>query len=64
MRKTVADRVAYYVRKIAEKGAIHPAEKQPRSYKYRQQRLMAYKESMHKQINDHHNCISTALKGK
>lgn len=42
-RKTLADRVTYYVRKVAERGKVHPAHKIPRSHKYRFERLMKYK---------------------
>ena len=62
MSKSVSDRVAYYVKKVAQMGAVHPAMKKPRSHTYRHQRLMNYKDAMHKQINDHHNRISEVLK--
>lgn len=48
--KTLPERIAYYLRKVAEKGSIHPAKKQPVAYKYRQQRLMLYKKLMHEEI--------------
>jgi hypothetical protein len=48
--KTLPERIAYYLRKVAERGSIHPAKKQPAAYKYRHQRLMLYKKLMHEQI--------------
>ncbi len=50
MNKPVTHRIAYYLKKVAEKGAVHPAKKQPRSYTYRHERLMAYKKLMHEAI--------------
>lgn len=52
MKKDVTHRIAYYLKKVAEKTAIHPAKKQPRSHTYRHQRLMHYKELMHRQIEE------------
>jgi hypothetical protein len=49
--KQIDHRIAYYLRKVAEKGAIHPARKPPRSHTYRHQRLLAYKAEMHRQID-------------
>ena len=48
--KDVTHRIAYYTRKIAEKASIHPSKEYPRSYKYRNNRLIAYKAMMHKEI--------------
>ncbi len=48
--KTLPDRIAYYLRKVADKGSIHPAKKQPAAYKFRHQRLMLYKKLMHEEI--------------
>ncbi|QOY37079.1 hypothetical protein AWH56_005405 [Anaerobacillus isosaccharinicus] len=62
MTKTASDRVSYYVKKVAQLGVVHPAKKKPRSHTYRQQRLMQYKAAMHKQIDAHHNKISSVLK--
>ncbi|MEH7419274.1 hypothetical protein V7266_29020 [Neobacillus drentensis] len=50
MKKDITHRIAYYTKKIAEKGSIHPSKKQPRAYTYRSQRLMAYKRIMHELI--------------
>jgi hypothetical protein len=50
MNKQLVDRIAYYTRKIAEKGSIHPSKKQPRAYTYRNERLMVYKKLMHQLI--------------
>lgn len=47
LKKDVCDRIAFYTRKVAEYGAVHPARKQPKSFKYRQIRLLAYKKRMH-----------------
>jgi hypothetical protein len=46
-KKTAIHRISYYTRKVAEKGSIHPAKKQPQSYTYRNARLLAYKAAMH-----------------
>jgi hypothetical protein len=48
--KPIDARIAYYLRKVAQKSAIHPAKLQPRAHKYRHQRLMAYKAEMHRRI--------------
>jgi hypothetical protein len=48
--KTAINRITYYTRKVAEKGSIHPAKKQPQSYTYRHERLLAYKAAMHELI--------------
>jgi hypothetical protein len=48
--KQIDHRIAYYLRKVAEKGAIHPARKPPRAHTYRHQRLLAYKAEMHRRI--------------
>lgn len=50
MAKNITHRIAYYTRKVAEKSSIHPSKKPPRSYTYRNQRLMLYKKLMHEQI--------------
>lgn len=61
MKKDVTHRIAYYTHKVAQKGAVHPAVKPPRSHKYRHQRLMQYKEAMFKRIEEHQNKVSAAL---
>lgn len=48
--KPVVERIAYYTRKVAEKGSIHPSKAFPPSYKYRNDRLKLYKRLMHEQI--------------
>lgn len=48
MKKEITERIAYFTKKVAEKGAVHPARVQPRSFTYRYQRLMVYKAMMHK----------------
>ncbi|MED1907827.1 hypothetical protein ACOSZF_21745 [Cytobacillus firmus] len=50
MKKDLSHRIAYYLRKVAEKGSVHPARKQPAAYKYRNERLMLYKKLMHRKI--------------
>ncbi|WP_158211757.1 hypothetical protein [Alkalihalobacterium alkalinitrilicum] len=50
MTKDITHRIDYYTRKVAEKASIHPAKKPPRSYTYRQGRLMTYKKLMHQEI--------------
>lgn len=64
LKKDVTHRIAYYTRKVAQKGAVHPAKKPPSSHTYRHQRLMQYKEAMHKLINNHQERVSAALKGE
>jgi hypothetical protein len=46
-KKTAVDRITYYLKKVAQKGSVHPSKKQPRSYTYRNERLRAYKAAMH-----------------
>jgi predicted transcriptional regulator len=48
--KHITHRIAYYLRKVAEKGSIHPSRKQPVRFKYRNERLMVYKKRMHELI--------------
>lgn len=50
MKRDVAHRISYYLKKVAEKGSVHPAKKQPRSYTFRSERLMIYKKLMHEAI--------------
>jgi len=50
VRKSLAFRISYYVKKVAERGAVHPAKKLPRSYKYRYERLELYKKLLNKKI--------------
>ncbi|WP_339147674.1 hypothetical protein [Sutcliffiella sp. BMC8] len=49
-KKEVVHRIEYYTRKVAQRAAVHPSKKQPRSFKYRSYRLMAYKKMMHEEI--------------
>jgi hypothetical protein len=50
MNKNVTHRIAYYTKKVAQKVSIHPAKMQPRSYTYRNKRLLQYKKLMHDEI--------------
>lgn len=50
MKKIITHRIAYYVRRVAERAAQHPAKKLPVAYKYRSERLVAYKKRMHELI--------------
>ncbi|MEF7566089.1 hypothetical protein V4V35_24155 [Bacillus infantis] len=50
--KDITDRIAYYTRKVAERGSHHPSKKLPRAYTFRSQRLMAYKKLMDQLIVD------------
>jgi hypothetical protein len=50
MKKDITHCIAFYTRKVAEKGAVHPAKVQPRNFKYRNERLMTYKKLMHEAI--------------
>lgn len=63
MGKDVSHRIAYFTRKLAQFGAHHPAKKQPRSHKYRHQRLMQFKDAMHKLIAEHQSRVTAALQG-
>lgn len=53
MKKTVQHRIAYYTRKVAQKSAIHPAKKPPRSHTYRHERVMQYKAAMMNLIEEY-----------
>jgi hypothetical protein len=50
MDKDVTHRIACYLKKVAEKSAVHPSKKPPRSHTYRRERLRLYKKLMHEQI--------------
>lgn len=50
MKKDVTHRISYYVRKVAQYGSVHPAKEPPAAFKYRHQRLRAYKKRMHELI--------------
>jgi hypothetical protein len=50
VKKELVHRIHYYTRKVAERSSVNKAERLPRSYKYRHQRLMTYKKIMHQQI--------------
>ncbi|TYS66338.1 hypothetical protein FZD47_02295 [Bacillus infantis] len=50
--KGITDRIAYYTRKVAERGFHHPSKKLPRAYTFRSQRLLAYKKRMNKLVVD------------
>jgi hypothetical protein len=52
MKKDVTHRIAYYLRKVAERTSIHPSKKMPAKFTYRHDRLMLYKKMMHKLIED------------
>jgi hypothetical protein len=49
-KKDITDRIVYYTRKVAERSSYPSSKKLPRAYKFRSQRLMAYKELMHQII--------------
>ena len=48
--KTIDQRIAYYLKKVAERGSHHPAKAIPAKYTYRNYRLILYKRLMHQQI--------------
>ncbi len=50
--KTIEARISYYVRKVAQRGAVNRAEKLPRKYTYRNERLQCYKRIMHRYIEE------------
>jgi hypothetical protein len=52
MKKDVTHRIAFYLKKVAEKGSIHPAKKPPNRFKYRNERLVLYKKLMHERIKE------------
>lgn len=47
--KSLDARIAYYTRKVAEYTAIHPSK--PRN-RYRADRLLGYKKSLHRRIQE------------
>lgn len=49
--KDITHRIAYYTRKVAERGSVHPAHLKPKSHTYRADRLLKYKAMMHEQIS-------------
>jgi hypothetical protein len=51
MNKEIVRRIQYYTRKVSERSSINRAEKLPRWYTSRHQRLMKYKKLMHDQVN-------------
>ncbi|MGD6778805.1 hypothetical protein ACQCT3_00890 [Sutcliffiella horikoshii] len=57
MSKHVTHRIEYYTRKVAQRASVHPAKKQPRSYKYRSYRLMVYKKMMHEEIKKYQEAL-------
>lgn len=50
MEKQLVHRIAYYTKKVAERSSVNKAEKLPKWYTYRHERLMTYKKLMHQQI--------------
>ncbi|MGR6115748.1 hypothetical protein ACTHHL_04040 [Aeribacillus composti] len=42
--------IAYYTRKVAEQGAIHPAKRDERWF-HRHKRLLNYKKALHARIS-------------
>lgn len=50
MKKEITHRIAFYTRKVAERGAHHPSKALPRKYKYRSERLKVYKARMNQLI--------------
>lgn len=50
--KTIDQRIAFYLKKVAQKGLIHISKPQPKSHKYRHQRLSQYKSEMHRRIKE------------
>ncbi|MGD6871197.1 hypothetical protein ACQCU1_03250 [Sutcliffiella horikoshii] len=53
VKKEISQRIEYYTRKVAQRVTVHPVKKQPRSFKYRNYRLMLYKKLMHEEIRKH-----------
>ncbi|MBP3038047.1 hypothetical protein J9303_00810 [Bacillaceae bacterium Marseille-Q3522] len=50
MKKDITHHIAFYVRKVAERGSVHPSKVLPRRYKYRGDRLKLYKKLLHAAI--------------
>jgi hypothetical protein len=50
MNRELIHRISYYTRKVAEKSSVNLADKHPKWFTYRNQRLIAYKRLMHNQI--------------
>lgn len=51
-KKDIASRISYYLKKVAERGSIHPSKAYPASQKYRGERLKLYKQLMHAEIEE------------
>lgn len=56
--KSTAQLIAYYTRKVAQYGSVHPSKARPRANKFRYARLMAYKTAMHKRITSENRVAS------
>jgi hypothetical protein len=50
MKKDITHRIAFYTRKVAQYGSVHPAKKRPPAHTFRCDRLLAYKKRMHELI--------------
>jgi hypothetical protein len=48
--KTTSQRIAYFVTKVTQRSAIHPAKAKPNWFDGRHERLMKYKRELHKRI--------------
>lgn len=52
MKKDITRRIAYYTKKVAARGAVHPARKQRQAFKYRNERLLLYKKLLRELIEN------------
>jgi hypothetical protein len=52
VKKDIVHRIAFYLKKVADKSSIHPSKKQPTRFKYRNERLRLYKRLMHERIKE------------
>ncbi|CEG29600.1 hypothetical protein [Bacillus sp. B-jedd] len=52
MKKVLDRRIAFYTRKVADYGSIHPSKVRPARHKHRHSRLMCYKALLFNQIEE------------
>jgi hypothetical protein len=51
-KKDITRRIAFYTKKVAEYGSIHPSKALPIKYRFRNERLALYKKLMHQEIEN------------
>lgn len=45
-------RIAFYTKKVADYGSVHPSKARPARHRYRRDRLVIYKALLHQQIEE------------